>query len=91
MTLAVEARDFLFAPSALTAPADTPFRIAFSNVDAAIPHNVTIALSAGASRFSGQIITGPSSITYVIPALAGGDYVLGCIVHPAMTGSLTVR
>jgi plastocyanin len=68
-----------------------PFGIAFSNADAAIPHNVTIATSAGASRFSGQLITGVSSVTYVVPALAAGDYVLGCVVHPAMTGSLAVR
>jgi plastocyanin len=89
--VAIEARDFAFVPSSLNAPADTPFGIAFSNSDAAIPHNVTIATGSGTSRFAGQLITGVSSVTYVVPALAAGDYVLGCVVHPAMTGSLAVR
>jgi plastocyanin len=30
-------------------------------------------------------------VTYVVPALAAGEYRLGCIVHPAMTASLIVR
>ncbi len=88
--LAIEARDFLFAPSALRTSAGASFEIAFTNADAAIPHNVTIG-SGGSLAFSGKLVTGPSSTTYAVPALAAGDYVLGCIVHPAMTAALTVR
>jgi plastocyanin len=68
-----------------------PFGIAFTNNDAAIPHNVTIATDAGALHFNGTIITGIASISYQVPALAAGAYRLGCIVHPAMTGALTIR
>jgi plastocyanin len=89
--IAIEARDFEFPSSLAEAPAGQPFSIVFTNSDAAIPHNVTLATSAGVSRFSGKIITGISSITYAIPALSAGDYRVGCIVHPAMTGTLRVR
>ena len=87
--IAIEARDFLFAPASLTAPADVPFGIAFTNADAAIPHNVAIATQSGTSQFSGTIVTGVSSMTYVVPALAPGTYRVSCIVHPAMTATLT--
>jgi plastocyanin len=89
VVIAVEARDFLFAPASLAAPAEVPFGIAFTNADAAIPHNVSIATQGGASVFAGTIITGPSSTTYVVPALAPGTYRVSCIVHPAMTAALT--
>jgi plastocyanin len=49
-----------------------------------------IATSAGASRFNGTIINGVASITYQVPASPAGTYRLGCIVHPAMTGTLTL-
>jgi plastocyanin len=39
--------------------------------------------------FAGTIITGPSSTTYVVAALAPGTYRVSCIVHPAMTAALT--
>ena len=91
LILALEAKDFEFSPVALSAPAGVPFRIAFADRDADIPHNVTITPSAGASVFSGKIITGVASIGYAVHALPAGDYRLGCIVHPVMTGTLTVR
>jgi plastocyanin len=91
VTVALKALDYLFVPDALSAPADRPLRIAFANADAAIPHNVTISTSAGASVFSGKLVTGVASINYAVPALPAGDYRLGCIVHPAMIGTLTVR
>ncbi len=50
-----------------------------------------IANGAGVSLFSGKIVTGVSSINYTVGALAAGDYQLACIVHPAMTGALTIR
>jgi plastocyanin len=68
-----------------------PFGLTFTNSDAAIPHNVTIATDAGALQFNGTIINGVASITYQVPALAAGAYRLACIVHPAMTGTLTIR
>lgn len=83
--------DFAFSPSQLSAPANTPFRLVFSNADAAIQHNVVIRTGAGAQVYSGKIITGVSKVTYTIPALAAGEYGLACIVHPDMSGSLAVH
>jgi len=47
--------------------------------------------SAGAQLFSGKIITGDSASTYSIQPLPAGAYTFACIVHPTMSGSLTVR
>jgi plastocyanin len=88
--VALEARNFLFSPTSLRVPADRAFGIAFSNQDAAIPHDVTITAPGGALRFSGRIVTGVASVTYAVPALEAGTYRLGCIVHPAMAATLTV-
>ena len=90
MVRAIEAKDFAFSPVSLSAPADAPFKIAFSNADAAIPHNVMIVTGDGTPRFSGKIVNGVTTITYAVPALPAGSYRLACIVHPAMTGTLTV-
>jgi plastocyanin len=87
----VSAVDFGFVPGALSVPAGTAFRIAFSNQDAGIPHNVAIRTAAGSQVFSGAIVTGASSVTYSVGALTAGSYAFVCIVHPAMTGSLTAN
>ncbi len=88
---AVEAKDFAFSPNSLSVPAGVSFEIAFSNADAAIPHNVTIVTLDAAVRFSGKIVNGSATIIYAVPALPAGTYRLACIVHPAMTGTLTVH
>jgi plastocyanin len=91
VVLGIEARDFQFSPSSLTGPAGVAFGITFTNADEAIPHNVTIATDTGTLQFNGTIIIGVASASYQVPALATGDYRLGCIVHPAMTGTLAIR
>jgi plastocyanin len=83
--------DFGFVPGALNVPAGTAFRIAFSNQDAGIPHNVVIRTGTGTQVFSGALITGAASTTYAVASLPAGSYALACIVHPAMTGSLTAN
>jgi plastocyanin len=50
-----------------------------------------ITTASGASIFSGKIISGVSTIDYDIQALAVGDYRFTCVVHPGMTGTITVR
>jgi plastocyanin len=89
--LSIEARDSLFSPASLAAPADTPFRIAFSNADPAMPHNVTIATGGGQMLLNKPPFNGVASVMYDVPAMAAGSYGLGCIVHPGMTGTLTVH
>lgn len=79
-----------FDQSALSAPADAPFQIAFANNDAGIPHNVEIKDAAGTSVFKGEIFNGIETRTYDVPALAAGAYTFLCTVHPNMTGTLTV-
>ncbi len=91
VVLGITARASLFSPATVAAAADTPFKIEFTNDDAAIPHNVTIADQAGGLRFQGKIINGVQAITYSIPALPPGGYRIGCTVHPAMNGSLTLN
>jgi plastocyanin len=91
VTIALEARAFSFSPSALVGPAGTPFKIAFHNADAGVPHNVVVPGSGGAQLLSGKIITGDATSTYSVPALAAGAYTFVCVVHPTMTGSLTAR
>jgi plastocyanin len=91
--LAVAAQNIAFDVAELTAPADTPFQIAFANNDAGIPHNVAIhrGSATGEVVFQGDIITGVASTTYDVPALPAGTYAFVCTVHPNMVGTLTVK
>ena len=89
--VAVSALNIQFEQTALTAPADVPFKIEFENKDAGIPHNVEIKDAAGASVFTGEIFNGVEKRTYDVPALAAGAYPFLCTVHPAMTGTLTAN
>ena len=88
-TLEVEAENIAFKESTLAAPADQAFKIDFKNQDQGTPHNVEIKDSSGASKFRGEIITGPAEATYDVPALPAGSYTFVCSVHPNMTGTLT--
>jgi cytochrome c oxidase subunit 2 len=92
-TLAVTASNLAFDPTALQAPADTPFQIDFDNKDASIPHNVAIheGSPAGAEVFKGEVFAGPAKKTYDVPPLKAGTYAFVCSVHPNMTGTLTVN
>jgi plastocyanin len=87
--LTVVAKDLVFQPMALTAPADTAFTIDFDNQEAA-PHNIAIKDAAGAVPFKGEIVSS-KKVTYNVPALAAGAYTFWCEVHPNMTGTLTVQ
>lgn len=77
--------------TALEAPAGQPFQIVFDNQDPSIPHNVDILDGSGAHVFPGADITGPSAITYDVPALGAGTYKYICKWHPNMVGELTVK
>jgi cytochrome c oxidase subunit 2 len=89
--LELSALNVAFSTDALQAPADQPFSIHFKNDDVSVPHNVEIKDASGASKFKGDVITGPSEITYNVPALPAGTYPFSCTVHPTMTGTLTVQ
>ncbi len=89
--LDLAAKDVKFDKSTLEGPAGQPFSIKFQNDDAGILHNVNIHDAAGAEVFNGEIFKGVDSKTYPIPTLQAGTYTFACTVHPAMTGTLTVK
>ena len=85
----ISALNIAFEQTSATAPADAPFTIHFNNKEA-VPHNVDVKDSSGASKFKGDIVTGPKEVDYQVPALPAGDYTFVCDVHPNMTGTLKV-
>jgi plastocyanin len=91
IVLQLSAQNIAFDPTELSAPADQAFQIEFANNDPSIPHNVAIKDAAGAEVFNGEIFNGVETRTYDAPPLAAGAYQFACLVHPNMTGTLTVQ
>ncbi|MGE5156267.1 MAG: cupredoxin domain-containing protein [Betaproteobacteria bacterium] len=89
-TVAISAQNIQFDTDHLEAPAGQAWVLEFSNNDAGVPHNVEILDAGGASVFKGEIVTGPTKVSYEMPALPAGTYMFLCDVHPTMTGTLTV-
>jgi plastocyanin len=79
-----------FSSDGLTAPAGEPFAFAFDNEDDGVSHNVAIYTddSAAQSLFVGDLVEGPKTATYDVPALDPGEYYFRCDVHPQMNGTL---
>ncbi|HET9522394.1 MAG TPA: cupredoxin domain-containing protein [Candidatus Limnocylindrales bacterium] len=89
--LALVAQNVKFDLAALTAPADTPFKISLDNRDVGTPHDVDITDAGGAKVFDGKDFPGPEVRVYDVPALSAGTYGFLCSIHPAtMNGVLTV-
>jgi len=88
----VVAQGLAFDTDQIALPPDAPSTIQFEDKDAGVSHNIAIYTdsSLGTNLFRGQIITGPASIDYSIPALKPGTYYFHCDVHPTMHGSVTV-
>jgi plastocyanin len=86
--LDLAAAGIAFDTDCLAAPADTAFTIAFDNQDAGTPHNVHIFSADPAqdpnaeSLFTGDLVTGPETVTYQVSALPAGTYYFHCDVHP---------
>ena len=91
--IGISASGIAFEQTSVTAPAGKAFQIDFDNKDAGTPHNVAIHKdnASGAEVFKGEIVTGPLTTTYDVPALDAGTYAFVCSVHPNMTGTLTVQ
>ncbi|MEI7743839.1 MAG: c-type cytochrome [Chloroflexota bacterium] len=79
-----------FTVPELSVPADAPFSIEFDNQDAGMPHNIQIKGADGGILFDGDLVNGPGTVTYNVPALPAGTYTFVCKVHPNMTGTLKV-
>lgn len=83
--------------SCIRVAADEAFVIDFDNQDPAATagqHNIAIFPSATALSdvlFRGDLISGPATAEYEVPALAAGQYYFHCDVHPQMTGQVVVE
>lgn len=88
----IAAQNTAFDTAELETAANTPFQIDFDNLDP-LPHNVAIHQGSptGEEVFQGEIVTGPTKVTYHVPALQPGPYAFVCTVHPQMTGTLNVQ
>jgi plastocyanin len=88
----VVAQNITFDTSEIDLPADTPSTITFDNQDAGVPHNIAIFNdeSLGENLFTGEIVTGPATAEYQVPALPAGEYYFHCDIHPNMNGSVVV-
>lgn len=91
------ARGTSFVSACLAAPAGRAFTITFQNQDAGIPHDIAIFTAnpttdpSARSLFMGKIVTGPTTVTYRVPAIPAGRYFFRCAVHPAqMFGTFVV-
>lgn len=91
--VSISALNVAFEQASVTAPAGKAFQITFDNKDAGTPHNVSIHKdnASGAEVFKGEIVTGPATKVYDVPALDAGTYAFVCSVHPNMTGTLTAQ
>ncbi|HEX7246901.1 MAG TPA: cupredoxin domain-containing protein, partial [Actinomycetota bacterium] len=81
-----------FNTDTIELPADTPTTITFDNQEAGVPHNIAIYGddSLGEVLFQGEVVTGPASVPYEVPALPEGEFFFQCDVHPTMTGTVVV-
>ena len=88
----IDALNTAFDTAELEVAADEPFQIKFVNQDP-LPHNVAIheGSPTGPEVFMGEIVTGPTEITYDVPPLPAGAYGFVCSVHPNMTGTLNAE
>jgi plastocyanin len=88
----VQAKDLAFTTTSVTVTAGKQVSLVFDNEDSA-PHNIAVAPDAGFSNilFKSDIITGPQTRTYTLPALAAGTYHFRCDVHPNMTGTIVAK
>jgi plastocyanin len=88
----VTAEGIRFDTDHIDLPANTSVSLTFTNNDAGTPHNIAIYTDSSLTKalFKGEIVTGPTTVTYRIPALPPGTYYFHCDVHPTMNGSVTV-
>lgn len=81
-----------FDTETIELPAEAPTTITFDNQEAGIQHNIAIYGddSLAEELFKGEVVTGPVTVPYDVPALPQGEYFFRCDVHPTMTGTVVV-
>ncbi len=87
----VVAQDIAFDTSMIDLP-PTPSTITFENRDAGVQHNIAIYSNSSLDQelFSGELVTGPATVQYQVPALQPGEFYFQCNVHPNMNGTVVV-
>jgi len=87
----VVAQDVAFDTSTIELT-PVPTTITFDNRDAGVQHNIAIYgdSSLADTLFDGELVTGPTTIQYEIPALPPGEHYFQCVVHPNMSGTVVV-
>ena len=91
--LSIAAKERKFDKNCLAAPANKPFTIKFDNQDPDVPHNVAIFDRSEGKKplFKGELIIGPRTTTYSVPAQKSGRYEFVCEPHDfTMIGSFIV-
>jgi plastocyanin len=91
--LSIAAKERKFDKDCLVAPAGQPFTIEFDNQDSEVVHNVAIFDRTNGKKplFKGELIVGPRTTTYSVPAQASGTYEFQCEPHDfAMSGTFIV-
>ena len=86
------AQGIAFDTDTLNLPADTATTLTFENKDANTPHNFAIYEDDTATTplFQGDIVTGPATVEFKLPAIPAGTYYFQCDVHPTMNGTVVV-
>jgi plastocyanin len=86
----ITATGLQFNEAQLNFTADQPTVLTFTNNDAGTQHNVDIYKDSAFTTdvFKGDLVTGPDTVQYQVPALPAGTYYFKCDVHPTMTGTL---
>jgi plastocyanin len=87
----VVAQDVAFDTSTIELP-PAPTTITFENRDAGVQHNIAIYSDSSLADelFNGELVTGPATVQYEVPALPPGDLYFQCVVHPTMSGTVVV-
>jgi plastocyanin len=87
----VVAQNIAFDTSTIELP-PAPTTITFENRDAGVQHNIAIYSDSSLADelFNGELVTGPTTIQYEVPALPPGDLYFQCVVHPNMSGTVVV-
>jgi cytochrome c oxidase subunit 2 len=87
-----QAKNISFETKDLTAPANAPFVIEFTNADpSSITHDIDIKDGSGKVVGEQDTIPGGTKQDYTYEALPAGSYTFFCSIHSNMTGTLTVQ
>lgn len=76
-----------FDTETITVPAGSSIEMTFVNRDDGVPHNFALYTdsSAAVKLFSGEIVTGPKTVTYNFTApTEKGRFFFRCDMHPTM-------